>query len=433
MNAHEQAREHLLIAAKEFDRCIKCGKCRSVCPVFRVMANELFVARGKLKIAQMVADGTLPITKRVREALDECLICKTCTANCPSGVRTEEVVLRLRWYITTMKGLHFVKAIIFRFILWQRWPLTIGAKCIGLAQRIFFGIGPKNPVRLLFPLFGISHRRNFPKFALRSTLGKYPEVVPAVGKPKMRVGYFVGCAANFIYTKTADAVIDVLTHYGYEVVIPKAQKCNGTPVFANGDYDGAKKFMEHNFALFDRYKLDAIVVACSSCGLSLKKEIAHFIPDTAQRREFTGKVYDIHEFIEKHITLAPKDLAPLNKSVTYHDPCHLGRGQGVTKEPRAILKKIPGVNFVEMKNPDVCCGGAGSYSVTHYTNSVAINRQKTTDIKNADTELVATGCPICVMHMQDNLIQNNLPQQTTFVIELLAESLRKKRETEPVR
>ncbi|MEK6794142.1 MAG: (Fe-S)-binding protein [Spirochaetota bacterium] len=427
MSAHDRAREHLRIAAHEFERCMKCGKCRSVCPVFKELENELFVARGKLKLARMVSDGDMKVTKRVREALDECLICKTCTANCPSGVKAEEVVLRLRWYATTQTGLGLIRALIFRIVLWRRWPLTLGAKAMAISQRVLFGMGPKNPVRFLFPLFGVSRRRIFPQFALRTVLGKYPERIPPKnGKPKMRVGYFVGCAANYIYTNVGDSIISVLTHYGCEVVIPKAQKCNGTPVFANGDYDGAKRFMEHNLALFTGYDLDAIVVGCSSCGLSLKTEITNFIPENTVRDDFRKKVYDIHEFIEKFIKIDAKELSPLNVAVTYHDPCHMVRGQNITKEPRDILKKIPGVRYIEMKDAAVCCGGAGSYSLTHYEHALAIDEHKRKNIAAANADLVVTGCPICVMHMQDNMAQHHMKEGTAFVIELLAKSLKNK-------
>jgi glycolate oxidase iron-sulfur subunit len=114
----------------------------------------------------------------------------------------------------------------------------------------------------------------FSKMALRSAQSQYPEIIPAKnGKTRGRIGYFTGCAGNLIYTNVAKSVVDILTGYGYEVVIPKKQKCNGTPVLANGDYEGAKMLMEHNFNLFQSYDLDAIVVSCSSCGMALKRNL----------------------------------------------------------------------------------------------------------------------------------------------------------------
>lgn len=429
MNAHisqkQLAEQHLLEAAKEFQKCMQCGKCRSVCPVFKEFGNELFVARGKNKIAQKIVSGDLQITKRVEQAINECLNCKTCSANCPAGVNPEHVVLRLRWYITTQKGLHFFKALIFRQLLWRKWPITLGCSIVGIAQKLLFGIGPKNPVRYLFPLFGFSKRRNFPQLAIRSAQSKLPEVNPAKNCPrKARIGYFTGCAGNLIYTNVAKSVVDILTGYGYEVVIPKAQKCNGTPVLANGDYEGARRLMEHNFELFQTYDLDAIVVACSSCGMSLKKEIKVFIDDSPALREFSGKVYDINEFIEKNIEIKPEQLGQLPYKVTYHDPCHMVRGQGIKEQPRNLLKRIPGVEFTEMKNADTCCGSAGSYCITHYDTAIKINNHKIKDIQEANVNMVATGCPTCVMHIADNLAQHERTEQVRFVVELLADSLR---------
>ncbi|OGR19106.1 MAG: hypothetical protein A2X81_18420 [Desulfobacterales bacterium GWB2_56_26] len=420
-----QAEEHLLEAAKEFQKCMQCGKCRSVCPVFKEMGNELYVARGKNKLAEKLVSGDLQITERVKDAINECLNCKTCSANCPAGVSPEHVVLRLRWYITTQQGLGFFKALIFRQLLWHKWPMTLAAMIIGLAQRALFGIGPNNPVRHLFPLFGFSKRRFFPQMALRSAQSLYPEVIPPKEGPvKMRVGYFTGCAGNLIYTGVVKSVVDILTGYGCEVVIPKGQKCNGTPVLANGDYDGAKMFMTHNFELFKHYNLDAIVVACSSCGMALKKEIKLFLDDSRELRDFTGKVYDINEFIEKNIDIKPEELGRLPYKVTYHDPCHMVRGQGITEQPRKLLKMIPGVEFREMKDATVCCGSAGSYCITHYDTAIKINNHKVKNIKDAGVEYVATGCPTCVMHIQDNLQQHESGEKVRFVVEMLADSLR---------
>ncbi len=419
------AETHLMAAATEFQKCMQCGKCRSVCPVFKEMGNELYVARGKNKLAEKIVSGELQITEKVKHAINECLNCKTCSANCPAGVSPEHVVLRLRWYITTQEGLGFFKALIFRQLVYRKWPITYGAALIGVAQRVFLGIKPSNPIRHLFPLFGFSKRQNFPQMALRSTQSQYPEVIPAKNGPaKKRIGYFTGCAGNLIYTNVAKSVIDILTGYGYEVVIPKKQKCNGTPVLANGDYDGAKMLMEHNFNLFQQYDLDAIVVACSSCGMSLKKEIKVFIEDSSELTKFTEKIYDIHEFIADNIDIKPEELGTLPYKVSYHDPCHMVRGQGITDQPRNLLKMIPGVDFHEMKDADVCCGSAGSYCITHYDTAIKINNHKVKNIQAANVDYVATGCPTCVMHIQDNLIQHESPEKVKFVVEMLADSLR---------
>ncbi|MBM9606541.1 (Fe-S)-binding protein [Desulfopila inferna] len=420
-----EAEAHLLEAAKEFQKCMQCGKCRSVCPVFKEMGNELYVARGKNKLAEKIVSGDLEITDRVEDAINQCLNCKTCSANCPAGVSPEHVVLRLRWYITTQKGLHFFKALIFRQLLWRKWPITLGCAIVGITQKMLFGIGPKNPVRHLFPLFGFSKRRNFPQLAIRSAQSQLAEInPPKSGTAKMRVGYFTGCAGNLIYTNVARSVVDILTDYGYEVVIPKKQKCNGTPVLANGDYEGAKRLMEHNFALFRKYELDAIVVSCSSCGMALKKEIKVFLDDSPELSEFTGKVYDINEFIVKNVEIRPEHLGRIPYKVTYHDPCHMARGQGIRDQPRDILKMIPGVEFTEMKNADTCCGSAGSYCITHYDTAIKINNHKIKDIGDAGVDMVATACPTCVMHIADNLKQHDREENVRFVVEILADSLR---------
>ncbi len=432
ISVQEEAKIHLQEAARDFQGCMQCGKCRSVCPVFKELGNEIYVARGKNKLAEKLVSGDLQITTRIKEAINECLNCKSCSANCPAGVSPEHVVLRLRWYITTQEGLGFFKALIFRQLLWRKWPVTLAAMSIAIVQRLLFGIGPKNPVRHLFPLFGFSKRRYFPLMALRSAQSRHPEVTPAKTDGGMqagtgsrgRIGYFTGCAGNLIYTGVVDATVEILTSYGYEVVIPKGQKCNGTPVLANGDFVGAKRLMEHNFHLFNSYQLDAIVVACSSCGMALKKEINLFIEESEDLRQFTGKVYDINEFIAEKINIAATDLGPLPYRICYHDPCHMVRGQGVSRQPRELLRMIPGVEFKEMRDAAVCCGSAGSYCLTHYSTAIKINNHKVRNIQEAEVDYVATACPTCVMHIQDNLLQHRSPEKVRFVVEILADSLR---------
>jgi glycolate oxidase iron-sulfur subunit len=173
------------------------------------------------------------------------------------------VVLRLRWYITTQDGLGFFKALLFRQLVWRKWPITLAAMIIGLCQRLFFGIGPNNPVRYFFPLFGFAKRRNFPTLALWSAQSRYPETIPAKNGPRiMRVGYFTGCAGNLIYTKVVKSVVDILTGYEIEVVIPKQQKCNGTPALSEL-YIHLQKNVKREGVFDLRQRLLPFYVVCS--------------------------------------------------------------------------------------------------------------------------------------------------------------------------
>ena len=120
------------------------------------------------------------------------------------------------------------------------------------------------------------------------------------------------------------------------------------------------------------------------------------------------------------------NLKGVNTSVTYHHPCHLNRAQALSSEPLEILKSIPGVEYIEMKDADRCCGGGGTYSITHYKTAIKINNHKIKNIKDSGAGTVATSCPSCTMHIQDNMLQHNMSGKVRFVVEILADSLKDK-------
>ena len=156
----------------------------------------------------------------------------------------------------------------------------------------------------------------------------------------------------------------------------------------------------------------------------LKRRSKFLSSDSRELRAFTEKVFDINEFIEKNIDIKEDQLGPLPYKVSYHDPCHMVRGQGISEQPRKLLKMIPGVEFKEMKDAAVCCGSAGSYCITHYDTAIKINNHKVKNIQDAEVDYVATACPTCVMHIQDNLLQHRSGEKMRFVVEMLADSLR---------
>jgi len=191
------------------------------------------------------------------------------------------------------------------------------------------------------------------------------------------VAYFVGCAGNLIYPESASAAVEALSRAGVEVVIPKSQGCCGTPVFNAGDFVTAREMASRNIETLQSCGADAVVTACASCGLTLKREYEELLG-------FDGgvglPVFDLTEFL----VLRGANVTPLAQSagldaapgtagsgarkvrVTYHDPCHLSRGQGISEDPREVLRSIPWVEFVEMRDADRCCGAGGSFSLSHY-------------------------------------------------------------------
>jgi glycolate oxidase iron-sulfur subunit len=234
----------------------------------------------------------------------------------------------------------------------------------------------------------------------------------------MRVGFFIGCSTNLIYTDVGKAVLRILVGEGIEVVTPRNQGCCGVPVFTAGDRQTARELALKNIRAFEAYKLDAVVTACASCGVALKTDYEKILG--FRKNPFGVKVYDINEFLAKHAKMKFDGAEAERVKVTYHDPCHLNRGQGITEAPRKMLQAIPNVDFVEMEESTRCCGGGGMFTFSHYDIAKEIGRRKASFIAATGADIVATACPSCMMQLEDMLRRNGLPQRVLHIVDLLA-------------
>lgn len=412
---------HLARYEDELIRCIKCGLCRAVCPVFEVVRSESAVARGKVALIEAVVDGRLTLTDIFTDRIQRCLNCKTCVENCPSGVRVDDLILAARAELVESGKLPFIKRLIFRQLLRRGRLLPPVARWASFLQRaIFKGLPRNSPYRTLLPLARLDKHRAFPTFAPRSLKETYPEVV-SPRKRKMRVGYFTGCTANLIYTNVGRATIEVLRKNRIEVVIPKGQGCCGMPIFNAGDMATAKQMAQKNIAVFRKANVEAVIVSCSSCGLSLEREYKQLLGVGS----IGVPIHYISQFLVDMIDLKDEfNEVPLR--VTYHDPCHLNRGLGIRRQPRQLLRLIPGVDFVEMEDADRCCGAGGFFSLSYFDISKKASERKLRAIAKTESEVIATGCPSCTMHLADMMDQKELSQLVMHPVELLAMAYRKR-------
>ncbi len=406
---------------KEVIRCIRCGACQNVCPVFKELQAEATVARGRVMLIRAVIHKDLDLSEGFIDKMSLCLMCKACVANCPSGVKVDKLVEAARKEIVEKKGLSSLKKIIFRFILKNRWVFDTGMRMGRLFQRLVFRKGPNGQGMLPRMALGIDKRRLLTPLAPKPFKSMYPEVVK-VPEAKMRVAFFSGCMINYVYTDTGKAVINVLKRNGVEVVIPALQNCCGAPIRINGDYETAKAMAKANIDVFLKEEVDAVVVACGTCGLTLKEEYSELLAEDpfyvekakklgAMVMDFTELVVSVEDFKDK--------IGYLPLKVTYHDPCHLVRGLKVKDQPRQIIKSIPGVVFQELNKPDTCCGSGGSFSLYHYDLSSKINDNKVIDIDQTGAEILVTGCSACRMHILDGLNRRKLSVKVIHTAQLL--------------
>ncbi len=403
----------------EIDRCLKCGLCRSVCPVFAEILDESGCARGKIALVEGLADGDLVLSSIFSDRLSKCLNCKSCMEICPSGIKVDEIVLAARAEIFTRGKFPFIKRFIFRQLLRRGRLLPPISKLIAFIERkILRCLPPSSPYRLLLPIVKIDKNRTLPIFAERTLMDDFGEILKPKGKPRMRIGFFLGCSTNLIYTNIGRAVIRILLGEQFEVVTPRKQGCCGVPVYTSGDRRTGRELALKNIRAFEPYALDAIVTACASCGRALKTDYETILG--FRKNALGAKVYDLNEFLMKFgkRRLCGDGLNPIK--VTYHDPCHLNRGQGITEQPRMLLQAIPNVSFVEMEEATRCCGGGGLFSFTHYDIAREIGRRKAGYIAATEADAVATSCPSCMMQLEDVLRRSGLPQRVVHIAELIA-------------
>lgn len=412
---------------KDLERCTKCGFCAFWCPVYQEERVESSLARGKSMIVRSLAAGEVEYSKELAERINKCLLCKTCTVNCPVKTEIPNVIVAARADKVKAKGVKFPYNIIYRQLLPRRRLFGNLVRLVSRCQGFLFP-RTEGTIRHL-PLFlsALGKGRQIPSIAAKFLRESVPEVnKPPSGVPaKMRVGYFSGCMTEYVFPQTGKKIIDFLTKNGLEVVLPKTQGCCGAPVYLGaGDFDTGRRFADANVKAFAGF--DYVISGCATCVSSMKDYIK-FLADTPERKEaygkFADKLYDVSSFLVDVLKLpaaAYKASAEFKgKKITWHDPCHLGRHLGVTSQPRQILKSIPGIEYVEMPNADRCCGMAGTFSIYYYDLSKKIAKKKMEGIEASGADVVVTACPGCQIQLMDNITQNKMPQQVKHFIELL--------------
>lgn len=399
----------------ELSKCAKCGKCHTACPVFLETGEEGMVARGRISLAEALRDQQLVYTEKLKDYVFSCKKCMRCRTVCPSGVDYEIIISALLQGVAENMGIPLVPKIIFKYILPRRKLFDILLRTSSIVQR-FIPSKKQGRMRHLPLLF--MGKRWLPTLAKKSALQKLRNI-KKLENPRMRVGLYLGCLINYVYVDIAEAVVEVLNKLNIEVIIPQDQFCCGTPPSTMGDFKSAKKLAELNRTAFESQKLDAIVTACATCTKTIKMDYLRTLGPSWQ--EMSDKIYDVSEFIDKYIGNELK-TNPVDKKVTYHDPCHLLWVRGISDEPRNVLKKAS--NYVEMDMAGSCCGGGGIFTIIHYDLTLKMLKRKIDAIERSGADTVATNCPGCIMQMADGLANKNSKIEATHSIQILQKALR---------
>ncbi|MDR0339518.1 MAG: (Fe-S)-binding protein [Desulfovibrio sp.] len=410
--------------------CMRCGFCMSVCPVYGVTMREADVTRGKITLLENLARHMIDDPEAVNEKLNRCLLCGSCQSNCPSGVKIMDIFLRARSIVARYLGLTPVQKLIFRGMLVRPKLFNALLDLSGKFQKLFIKDASRVVGTSCAPLFaGIIGDRHFPALAKKSFHSKMPSLDTAPGVSGLRVAFFPGCVSDKIFPGVPEAVLRIMEHHGVGVFMPADQSCCGIPALASGDRQTYDRLVRDNLRLFAQGGFDYFLTPCATCSATIKeiwpKLMEGYSPAEQMRiRDLQDQVMDVSQFLVDVLNVSLPERAEGGKRVTYHDSCHLKKSLGVAAQPRAILKGLPGYAFVEMPEADRCCGSGGSFTLYHYGLSKEIGKRKRDNIVSVSPDLVAAGCPACMMQIMDSLSRNNDDIPVRHVAELYAETLK---------
>jgi glycolate oxidase iron-sulfur subunit len=445
-------------------QCIHCGFCLPTCPTYAVLGVEMDSPRGRIYQMQAVADGRLEVSDDFIEHMYCCVGCRACETACPSGVQFGKLIeaareqIQLETQEVSAPQIPTTTASTDDHPTETTTPSTPSSAAARLLRRFFFEV--MLPSRLILTVvFGglklyqrsgletLVHRLGLldlvnklptpfqgqlaiPEELMHGARGeiaarKLPEITPAIGKKRYRVGFISGCIMDQVFRDINEATIRVLTANGCEVVTPPQQGCCGALHIHGGEAEKGRELARHNIDIFEPYNCDAIIINSAGCGSTLK-EYDHLLrddPNYARRASiFSAKMKDISEFLAD--IAWQHDLGDVAQTVAYHDACHLLHGQKIKLQPRQILQALPGMKLVDLKESDWCCGSAGVYNITNQEMGKALLERKINNIAASGASIIATGNPGCMMQIAMGVRQRGLPMEVVHPVELLDKAYR---------
>ncbi len=387
--------------------CVHCGFCTATCPTFVLLGDELDSPRGRIYLIKDMLENARPATEEVVRHVDRCLSCLSCMTTCPSGVNYMHLVDHARHHIekTYTRPWHD-RAL--------RRLLALLLPRPGLLRIALLGARFARPLRGLLPGQGVLAQR------LRALLTLAPLRLPPAGASArpgvhraeavrqtdgpMRVALLTGCAQQVLDPEINAATIRLLTRLGVEVVVPRGMGCCGALTHHMGQHTAAMAAARANIAAWSAEAegagLDAIIVNTSGCGTTVKDYGFMFRAEPEPWRSRAERVsalaLDISEFLTR-IGYQPTREPP-GLTVAYHAACSLQHGQGVTVEPKALLRRA-GFRVVEPAEGHLCCGSAGTYNLMQPAIAGRLRARKLAALQATGPDVIAAGNIGCITQL----------------------------------
>jgi glycolate oxidase iron-sulfur subunit len=418
---------------KLIDACVHCGFCLATCPSYRVIGKETDSPRGRIYLMDGVNEGQIPLSPATVQHFDSCLGCLACVTTCPSGVRYDKLIEATRQQVERNHPRSLPEKLLRQLIFstfpypnrmrWLLRPLGIYQKS-GLQQ----WVRSLNFLKTLSPQLAAMEAM-LPTISPQAFQDPLPEVVPAQGTPRYRVGLILGCVQRLFNPEVNNATVRVLAANGCEVVMPRSQGCCAALTHHQGQEEQTKTLARQLVDSFAETGVDYVLVNASGCGHTLK-EYGNILSDDPQYREkakdFANRVKDVQEFLATVGLTAP--LSPLQDeplTLVYQDACHMLHGQKISVQPRQLLRQIPGVRLREPVDAALCCGSAGVYNILQPEVAAELGRQKVENLTNTGASVIVSANIGCFIQISRHLKLQGKELPILHPMQLLDYSIRK--------
>ena len=396
---------------KLIDSCVHCGFCLSTCPSYRVLGKEMDSPRGRIYLMDAINEGEIALNTATVEHFDSCLGCLACVSTCPSGVQYDKLISATRHQVERNYNRSLPDKLV-RQLIFSLFPNPDLLRILLFPLLVYQKLGISKVLQATGLIKAISPRLAamesiLPEITLKSFQDNLPDIIPAKGEKRYRVGVILGCVQRLFFSGVNEATVRVLTANGCEVVIPKSQGCCAALPEHQGQTEQAKVLARQMIDSFADTNVDFVIINAAGCGHTLK-EYGHILADDPEYAEkakvFAAKVKDSQEFLA-NVGLTAK-LSPLtdkNLTLVYQDACHLLHGQKISVQPRQLLKQIPGVTLKEPIDAALCCGSAGVYNMLQPEVAEELGKQKAQNLLNTGADLIASPNPGCSLQISKYL------------------------------
>jgi glycolate oxidase iron-sulfur subunit len=395
------------------EACVHCGFCLAACPTYRELGQEMDTPRGRIVLMKEVLEGTLPL-EAAQPHVDRCLGCLACEPACPSGVPYRDLVSPFR----ALMHEHMSRSPgerVRRFLASQTIPFPERFRAAAWLGKVGKFVRPLVPSSLR-PMLDLVPEELPPA-------QHWPAVTPARGERRARVALLAGCAQQVLDPDINTATIEVLSRNGVEVVVPSGQGCCGGLAWHTGDLKAAQRFARRNLDAFPD-DVDAILTNAAGCGSAMHEYhlVLRGTPGESRAETFRRRVLDVSAFLQRlGLRERPADRG-CSLKVAYQDACHLANAQSVRREPRELLRSIPGVELKELADPHICCGSAGTYNLDQPEIAASLGEKKARAVIATGADVLASGNIGCLTQLRLHLAKLGSPIPVRHTMQILRDA-----------